>query len=96
MSAKTKDSSESLLWGIKHKTCRKFTAEKKIRIVLEGLKGKKAYWICVRDKAFIPRCITGGAKSFWRQARGSWLVILSKKPALEVPEGKIQLCRWVT
>ncbi len=39
MSVKTKASPESLVREIKRKTRRKFTAEEKIRIVLEGLRG---------------------------------------------------------
>lgn len=37
---KSKTSSESIVREIKRKTRRKFTAEEKIRIVLDGLRGK--------------------------------------------------------
>ena len=42
MSAKKKSSSESIVREIKRKTRRKFTAEEKIRIVLDGLRGEES------------------------------------------------------
>jgi len=39
---KTKKSVEAVVKDIKRKTRRKFSAEKKIRIVLEGLKGEES------------------------------------------------------
>jgi len=41
MSVKTKTSPESIVRDIKRKTRRKFTPEKKTRIVLEGLRGEE-------------------------------------------------------
>jgi transposase len=39
---KSKSSPESIVREIKRKTRRKFTAEEKIRIVLEGLRGEES------------------------------------------------------
>jgi len=39
---KPKTSSESIVRGIKRRTRRKFTAEEKIRIFLEGLHGEES------------------------------------------------------
>ncbi|MFC2169743.1 hypothetical protein ACFLRM_04170 [Acidobacteriota bacterium] len=40
MNTKKKSSSETIVREIKRKTRRKFSAEEKIRIVLEGLRGE--------------------------------------------------------
>jgi len=42
MSTKKKPSPESIVREIKRKTCRKYSAEEKIRIVLEGLRGEQS------------------------------------------------------
>jgi len=50
MSVKTKASPESIVRDIKRKTRRKFTAEEKIRIVLEGLRGEESITdLCRRE-----------------------------------------------
>ena len=42
MSTKKKPSPDSIVWEIKRKTRRKFSAEEKIQIILEGLRGEQS------------------------------------------------------
>jgi len=50
MSVKKKASPESIVRDIKRKARRKFTAEEKIRIILEGLRGEESITdLCRRE-----------------------------------------------
>ncbi len=50
MSTKKKSSPDSIVREIKRKTRRKYSAEEKIRIVLEGLRGKQSITdLCRRE-----------------------------------------------
>ncbi len=56
---KSKTSPESIVREIKRKTRRKFTAEEKIRIILEGLRGGyRAYQTSAGAKASSPASTT--------------------------------------
>jgi transposase len=52
---KSKTSPESIVREIKRKTRRKFTAEEKIRIVLEGLRGEESITdLCLKELLCAP------------------------------------------
>jgi transposase len=61
---KSKTSPESIVREIKRKTRRKFTAEEKIRIVLEGLRGEESITDLCRKEGIHPTMYYKGSKSF--------------------------------
>ena len=64
MSVKTKTSPESIVREIKRKTRRKFTAEEKIRIVLEGLRGEQSITDLCRKEGVHPTLYYKWSKAF--------------------------------
>ena len=56
--------SESIVKDIKRQTRRKFSAEEKIRIVLEGLKGEASVATICRREGIAPALYTVGARIF--------------------------------
>src|ERR1700756_4409077 len=63
---------EQVVKDIRRQTRRQYTAEEKIRIVLEGLRGEESISDCAAGKALPPRCITAGRRSSWRPASAGW------------------------
>jgi transposase len=61
---KSKASPESIVREIKRKTRRKFTAEEKIRIVLEGLRGEESITDLCRKEGIHPTMYYKWSKSF--------------------------------
>ena len=61
---KTKTSPESIVREIKRRTRRKFTAEEKIRIVLEGLRGEESITDLCRKEGIHPTMYYKWSKSF--------------------------------
>jgi transposase len=61
---KSKTLSESIVREIKRKTRRKFTAEEKIRIVLEGLRGEESIADLCRKEGIHPTMYYKWSKSF--------------------------------
>jgi transposase len=63
---KTKDhhNPESVVREIKRKTRRKFAAEEKIRIILEGLKGEKSITTICRREGIAPTMYYKWSKAF--------------------------------
>jgi transposase len=61
---KSKTSPESIVREIKRKTRRKFTAEEKIRIVLEGLRGEESITDLCRKEGIHPTMYYKWSKSF--------------------------------
>jgi len=61
---KSKTSPESIVREIKRKTRRKFTAEEKIRIVLEGLRGEESITDLCRKGGIHPTMYYKWSKSF--------------------------------
>ena len=61
---KSKTSPESIVREIKRKTRRKFTAEEKIRIVLEGLRGEESISDICRKEGIHPTNYYKWSKSF--------------------------------
>ena len=61
---KSKSSPESIVREIKRRTRRKFTAEEKIRIVLEGLRGEESISDLCRKEGIHPTMYYKWSKSF--------------------------------
>jgi transposase len=61
---KSKTSPESIVREIKRRTRRKFTAEEKIRIVLEGLRGEESITDLCRKEGIHPTMYYKWSKSF--------------------------------
>jgi len=61
---KSKTSPESIVREIKRRTRRKFTAEEKIRIVLEGLRGEESIADICRKEGIHPTMYYKWSKSF--------------------------------
>lgn len=64
MTEKKKRSPEEIVREIKRKTRRKFTAEEKIRIVLEGLRGEESIATICRREGINPNLYYRWSKSF--------------------------------
>ena len=62
-------SAEDTIRTVKRKTRRKYSAEEKIRIVLEGLRGEDSIAALCRREGIAQRaCTISGAKIFWKPA----------------------------
>ena len=57
-----------MLKDIRRQTRRQYSAEEKIRIVLEGLRGEETSPSCAAGRASPPRCIMAGRRSSSRPA----------------------------
>jgi transposase len=64
MSAKEKSSPDSIVREIKRKTRRKFSAEEKIRIILEGLRGEQSITDLCRREGIHPTQYYKWSKAF--------------------------------
>ena len=64
MKTSKKKSAESIIKDIKRKTRRKFSAEEKIRIVLEGLKGEESVAAICRREGISPNLYYRWSKDF--------------------------------
>jgi transposase len=64
MSTKKKQSPDSIVREIKRRTRRKFTAEEKIRIILEGLKGEESIADLCRKEGIHPTMYYKWSKAF--------------------------------
>jgi transposase len=64
MTEKKKNSPEAIVREIKRNTRRKFTAEEKIRIVLEGLRGEDSIATICRREAINPNLYYRWSKAF--------------------------------
>lgn len=71
----TKAPAERVVKDIRRQTRRHFSAEDKIRIVLDGLRGEDSIAeLCLR-KASPRACITCGRRNSWRRASAAGLAI---------------------
>ena len=68
MNTKKKSSPESIVREIKRRTRRKYSAEEKIRIVLEGLRGEQSVTDLCRKEGIHPGFTTNGARPSLRRA----------------------------
>ena len=64
MGPKTRNNPESVVREIKRKTRRKFNSKEKIRIVLEGLKGKESIAAICRREGIAPSLYYKWSKTF--------------------------------
>src|SRR3954451_20662631 len=69
-----KDPAEKVVQDIRRATRKHYSAEEKIRIVLEGLRGEDSIG-CVAAKGSRRTCTIAGLKTSWRLARSAWLAI---------------------
>ena len=67
--AEQKKTVEATVRSIRRATRKKYTAEEKVRMVLEGLRGESTIAELCRKEGSNPTCITNGARNFWK--RGS-------------------------
>jgi hypothetical protein len=71
-SVNQKPSSERIVKDIRRATRKQYSAEEKIRIVLDGLRGEPASRSCAVVRALPRACITTGRRSSWKPASGGW------------------------
>jgi len=74
------ESAEKVVKDIRRKTRRRFSAEEKIRIVLEGLRGEESIATSCRREGIERTSATDGARSSWRPARSSSREIPDARP----------------
>ena len=67
------ESAEKTVRDIRRATRRHQSAEEKIRIVLEGLRGEVSIAELCRKEVSTRTSIIVGRRSFWRPARSGWL-----------------------
>ena len=73
---------EARVREIRRQTRRRFNAEEKIRIVLEGLKGEETSSPCAGARGSARTCTTTGARSFSRRASaGCWATPSARRAA---------------
>ena len=65
-------SPEKVVQEIRWKTRRQFSAEEKIRIVLEGLRGEESIAALCRREGLNRISTAGGARSFSKLGRSGW------------------------
>ena len=70
----------SFIRRVKRKIRRKFTAEEKIRIVLEGIRTIHPSESCVAGRASHPTPTTPGSKTSWRVVRNALCGIVPEMP----------------
>ena len=76
-----KKDSEAIVRDIKRKTRKRYNAEEKIRIVLDGLRGEDSIAAICRREGINPNCFTTtGAKTFLRQGKSGCRETCSGKP----------------
>jgi hypothetical protein len=69
--------SEKVIKDIRRTTRRQYSAEDKIRIVLDGLRGKASIAGCAGARASRKACTALGPKSFSKPESGVWPAIRS-------------------
>ena len=68
--------SERIVKDIKRKTRKQYSAEEKIRIVLDGLRGEESIAELCRQEGIAQGLYYNGLKTSWKRVRNVWLVIL--------------------
>jgi transposase len=99
MKPKNHQSPESVVREIKRKTRRKFSAEEKIRIILEGLKGEGSIATICRREGIAPTLYYKWSKAFLeagkRQLQGDTIREASSNEASELRKENEQLKQLV-
>lgn len=92
---KSKTSPESIVREIKRKTRRKFTAEEKIRVILEGLRGEESLTDLCRKERIHPTMYYKWSKSFLeagkRQLNGDTIREASSNEVKEIRDENDEL-----
>jgi len=70
--AEKKESVEATVRTIRRVTRKKYSAEEKVRIVLEGLRGETSVAALCRREGSRRTCTTGGARTSSRQGSNAW------------------------
>ena len=70
----TKEPAEEVIKGIRRATRRHFSADDKIRIVLEGLRGEASIAELCAARGLSRTCIIAGRRNSSRRGRSDWLV----------------------
>ncbi len=70
----SKEPAEKVVQDIRRATRKQYSAEEKIRIVLEGLRGEDSIAELCRREGSRRTCTIAGRKTFWRLARSAWPV----------------------
>ena len=73
MAKDEKVSAEEVVRDIRRQTRKKYSAEEKIRIVLEGLRGEDSIAELCRREGIVQNLYYRWSKDFWRPARSAWL-----------------------
>ena len=69
-----KDTAEKVVKDIRRATRKQYSAEEKIRIVLEGLRGEDSIAELCRREGGDRTCAIAGRRTSWRLARSAWPV----------------------
>ena len=83
-----KDSAESVVRQIRRKTRRKYSAEEKIRIVLEGLRGEDSIAELCRREGINPNLYYKWSKEFLEAGKRRW----PETPSEKRPVPKSAVC----
>src|ERR1700716_906379 len=70
-----KEPATQVIKNIRRATRRHFSAEDKIRIVLEGLRGEESIAELCRREGIVQNHIIAGRRNFLRRGRSDWLAI---------------------
>ena len=75
-----KDPAEKVVQDIRRATRKRYSAEDKIRIVLEGLRGEDSIAELCRREGIAQNLYYRWSKDSWRLARSAWLAIQPGPP----------------
>jgi len=99
MKAKDHQSPESVVREIKRNTRKKYTAEEKIKIILEGLKGEESIAVICRREGIAPTMYYKWSKAFLeagkRQLQGDTIREASSNEVVELRKENEQLKQLV-
>src|SRR4051812_29851197 len=75
-----KEPAEKIVQDIRRATRKHYSAEDKIRIVLEGLRGEDSIAELCRREGIAQNLYYRWSKTFWRLARSAWLAMRPGPP----------------
>jgi len=76
----SKEPAEKVVQDIRRATRKHYSAEEKIRIVLEGLRGEDSIAELCRREGIAQTCTIAGRRTSWRLARSAWQAIRPGPP----------------
>ena len=71
----TKSPGEKIVKDIKRATRKQYSAEEKIRSVLDGLRGEDSIAECASVRAYHRASTTNGLRTSWKPVRSGWLAM---------------------